>query len=171
MAAIPEPVQCFSSRQARRRPYTQRRTRTPFTTTQRQAATGARTTAAPPAATQPARTTPRAQTTAFASEASIVMNPANAVTARAANITNRIVSSPVRDFYGSRVRSPMARIYVNNLLEATSPGFGNNQDFSPRTMPIGGLSPAILILTYGGLGGGLSKARVAMRCCQEGKTT
>ncbi len=30
---------------------------------------------------------------------------------------------------------------------------------------------AILILTYGGLASGLSKARVAMSCCQEGKTT
>jgi hypothetical protein len=30
---------------------------------------------------------------------------------------------------------------------------------------------AILILTYGGLASGFSKARVAMSCCQEGKTT
>jgi hypothetical protein len=30
---------------------------------------------------------------------------------------------------------------------------------------------AILILTYGGLASGLSKARVAMSCCQEGETT
>ena len=34
-----------------------------------------------------------------------------------------------------------------------------------------GLDPAILILTYGGLASGFSKARVAMSCCQEGKTT
>jgi molybdate transport system substrate-binding protein len=34
-----------------------------------------------------------------------------------------------------------------------------------------GEGPAILILTYGGLASGLSKARVAMSCCQEGKTT
>jgi len=48
---------------------TQRRTATPFTITVLQAATGGRrTTTAPAGPAQPARTTPRAQTTALASE-------------------------------------------------------------------------------------------------------
>src|SRR5690349_11405470 len=51
----------------------QRRTLTPSTTTVLQTTAGLRTTTAPPAPAQPARTTPRAQTTAFASVVSNVM--------------------------------------------------------------------------------------------------
>ena len=40
-----------------------------------------------------------------------------------------------------------------------------------RLAMLGWVEAAILILTYGGLASGLSKARVAMSCCQEGKTT
>jgi hypothetical protein len=84
--------------------YSQRRTRTPFTATQRQAAATGRTTAAgrataaPPTKTtaapcapaQPARATPRAQTTAFASVGPMVMVPANPARVRAASTSKRI---------------------------------------------------------------------------------
>src|SRR4051794_4765296 len=73
---------------------TQRRTLTPPTQTQRQAtATGLRTTTAPRAPPQPARYTPRAHTTALASDVSKVMVAANDSTAAAISRNERMLAS------------------------------------------------------------------------------
>jgi hypothetical protein len=76
--------------------YTQRRTLTPFTMTHLQAATGRRATTAPLGPAQPARTTPAAQTTAFASVGSTVTIAAIEVRVRAASTSKRILASLVR---------------------------------------------------------------------------
>src|SRR3981081_2460358 len=87
--AIPPKAECAPARQ------TQRRTHTPFTSTVRQAApTGARrTTTAPRAPAQPARTTPRAQTTALASVVSKVMVAEKDSTAAAISRKERMLVS------------------------------------------------------------------------------
>src|SRR6185312_2075408 len=73
---------------------TQRRTFTPPTHAQRQAATtGLRTTTAPRAPAQPARTTPRAQTTALASVVSKVMVAEKDSTAAAISRKERMLVS------------------------------------------------------------------------------
>src|SRR3981081_1159405 len=96
--AIPPKAECAPAR------HTQRRTHTPFTSTVRQAATtGARRpTTAPRAPAQPARTTPRAQTTALASVVSTVMVAAKASTADATSRNARMFVSLVC-CYGSSV--------------------------------------------------------------------
>jgi hypothetical protein len=73
----------------------QRRTRTPLTNTVRQAATTGRwrTTTAPRAPAQPARTTPRAHTTALASVVSTVIVAAKARMAAAISKNARMFVS------------------------------------------------------------------------------
>jgi hypothetical protein len=77
------------------------------------------------------------------------------------NIVTSVFTDESGNYYFPPLASGKYKVWAQAITFDTGRGEVN----------LSAAKPAILILTYGGLASGLSKARVAMSCCQEGKTT
>jgi hypothetical protein len=93
---------------------TQRRTATPFTMTVLHATGGLRTTTAPAGPAQPARTTPRAQTTALASDTAKNVIAANMKAPIKIETASRIMNS-------SMFKSDFGKLGLRSYLRASLP--------------------------------------------------